>query len=315
MTLGLRYQPRREQRELTGALEDAIVAILPVARLRRAWHESDDAWLALEQLGLFDLTVDEALGGSGLGATEEVLIAMMLGRQLAAPAVFATLGAAHIRHDSGRPIRVAAAFGNDRPFLIEQPGSAAVLVRRPDAADLGAIIAGVPIDPNLWAAALARIEAPAEPVVSADVSCLIRLRLLDAAALAGIAAAALDKAVDHAKFREQFGRAIGSFQAVKHHCANMAIAARSAHDLTTFAAVAIDEGRRDAAMYVDCAFLIAASAAIDNAAINVQIHGGIGFSDEAEPHFYLKRARLLTAIGGGLEAANERISMLRTAKR
>jgi alkylation response protein AidB-like acyl-CoA dehydrogenase len=75
-----------------------------------------------------------------------------------------------------------------------------------------------------------------------------------------------------------------------------------------FAAVAVDDGRSDAALQVECALWVAGSAALDNAGKNIQIHGGIGFSDEADPHLCLKRARLSVAIAGGLEAANRRIS-------
>jgi alkylation response protein AidB-like acyl-CoA dehydrogenase len=135
--------------------------------------------------------------------------------------------------------------------------------------------------------------------------------LIDAAALAGIAGAALEMAVAYAGTREQFGRPIGSFQAVKHHCANMAIAARCARDQTSFASVALDDGRADAHLQVECAFFVAGMAALENSGKNIQIHGGMGFSDEADPHLFLKRARLQIAIGGGLEAANGRIANIR----
>ncbi|WP_331274484.1 acyl-CoA dehydrogenase family protein [Sphingobium sp. JAI105] len=112
---------------------------------------------------------------------------------------------------------------------------------------------------------------------------------------------------------EQFGRPIGSFQAVKHHCANMAVAARNAIDLVTYAAVAADQARPDAAFLANSAFIIAAQGAIDNAGRNIQIHGGIGFSDEADAHLFLKRGQLLATIGGGVEAALERIAIVAAA--
>jgi alkylation response protein AidB-like acyl-CoA dehydrogenase len=140
---------------------------------------------------------------------------------------------------------------------------------------------------------------------------VLRLRLIDAASLAGAAQAALDMSVAYAQSREQFGRPIGSFQAIKHHCANMAIAARCARDLTTFAALAIDEGREDAAFQVESAVYVSGTAALENAGKNIQIHGGLGFSDEADPHLLLKRTRLQLAIAGGLEAANERVANTR----
>mgnify|MGYP002652792017 CR=1 FL=1 len=88
----------------------------------------------------------------------------------------------------------------------------------------------------------------------------------------------------------------------------MAIAARCARDQVSFAAVAFDEARDDAALQVESALFVAGTAAIDNAGKNIQIHGGIGFSDEADPHLLLKRAQVYVAVAGGLEAANERIA-------
>ncbi|QIB66846.1 acyl-CoA dehydrogenase family protein [Kineobactrum salinum] len=134
-----------------------------------------------------------------------------------------------------------------------------------------------------------------------------RMTLIDAAALAGIAQRGLEMAVDYAKLREQFGRPIGSFQAIKHHCATMAISAQRSRDQVLFAATAIDEGREDAMLQTDCALLVAARAATANAALNIQIHGGIGFSAEADPHLLVKRTQALIAITGGLEAVNRRI--------
>ena len=167
------------------------------------------------------------------------------------------------------------------------------------------------IDNELWLAGLREGTVCGEAVARFENSQLLRLRLIDAAALAGMAAAALDMAVGYAGIREQFGRPIGTFQAVKHHCANMAIAARCARDQTTFAAVALDEGREDAALQVECALSVAGTAALDNAGKNIQIHGGIGFSDEADPHLFLKRARLQLAIAGGLDATHERIANMK----
>jgi alkylation response protein AidB-like acyl-CoA dehydrogenase len=108
--------------------------------------------------------------------------------------------------------------------------------------------------------------------------------------------------------REQFGRAIGSFQAVKHHCANMALAARCACDQVGFAAIAVDDDRDDAALQVESALFVAGSAAIENSGKNIQVHGGIGFSEEAAPHRLLKRARVLVQLAGGLEAALSRVT-------
>ena len=198
----------------------------------------------------------------------------------------------------------------DRTVVVEDGAADFVLVRGPTAAGIYATdsAASRPLDRRLWLADLSECDLFGEPLARFDDSQLLRLRLIDAAALSGIAAAALDMGVSYAGTREQFGRAIGSFQAVKHHCANMAISASCARDQVSFAAVAVDDRRADAALQVECALWIAGSAALENAAKNIQIHGGIGFSDEADPHLLLKRAQLLITLAGGLEAANRRIA-------
>jgi alkylation response protein AidB-like acyl-CoA dehydrogenase len=170
------------------------------------------------------------------------------------------------------------------------------------------------LDEKLWSSRLLELEQAhlGQPLAEASARELLRLRLIDAAALAGIASAALEMAVAYAGLREQFGRPIGSFQAVKHHCANMALGARCASDQVSFAAVALDHERADAALQIESAFYVAGAAAIKNCGTNIQVHGGIGFSDEADPHHLLKRAHVLLAIGGGLEAALARIADLPT---
>jgi alkylation response protein AidB-like acyl-CoA dehydrogenase len=226
-------------------------------------------------------------------------------------AAHAAIGAPGLGAPGLQGRRIAAGFRRGaRTVVVQDDAADLVLVREPDAAGVYATgsAAARPIDGRLWLARLSEYTSLKDPVARFDASGLLRLRLLDAAALAGIAGAALAMGVAYAGTREQFGRPIGSFQAIKHHCANMAISASCARDQVSFAAVAVDDGRSDAALQVECAVWVAGSAALDNAGKNIQIHGGIGFSDEADPHLCLKRARLLIAIAGGLEAANRRIA-------
>jgi len=309
----IRYHPSADQLALASTIEESLVPLLPISRLHVSPTETAQTWSSLTDIGIFAITANEEAGGSGLGAVEEALIAMVLGRQLVAPSILATMGAAHAaagaREVQGR--RITASFRRGaRTVVVAEVGADFVLVREPDAAGVYATTcaASRPIDSRLWLADLSEYASLGEPVARFDASHLLRLRLIDAAALAGVAGAALDMGVDYARTREQFGRPIGSFQAVKHHCANMAISANCARDQVSFAAVAVDDGRSDAALQVDCALWVAGSAALDNAGKNIQIHGGIGFSDEADPHLCLKRARLLIAIAGGLEDANRRIA-------
>jgi alkylation response protein AidB-like acyl-CoA dehydrogenase len=311
----IQYHPSAEQLALANTIEESLAELLPLARIHRAPEEDSDIWRQLEEIGIFAIGLPEAEGGSGLGAAEEALIAMALGRCLAAPAVFATIGAAHAlrsqRTPPGRDTRISSGYRRgDKVVLVSEPSAQRVLVRSSRSAALfdSPQVAGTPIDRRYWLGDLREASALGEPLADFDDAGLLRLRLLDAAALAGIAQRALEMGVAYAGTREQFGRPIGSFQAVKHHCANMAMSARCARDQTAFAAVAIDQGRNDAVFQVESALFVAGAAALENAGKNIQIHGGLGFSDEADPHLLIKRAQLLLAVAGGLEAANDRIA-------
>ena len=306
-----RYHPNADQLALAAAMDDTIAELLPISRLHTASDESADTWSHLDQAGVFGICLGEDAGGSGLGAAEEALIAIGLGRRLASPAVLATLGAVHGGAAGLAGRRVAAAYrSGGRIVVVQSPGADLLLLRSDDEASLHAFDGAQPqaLENRLWLADLGVLDHVGEPLARFDQKALLRLRLLDAAMLAGIAEAALQMGVDYAGLREQFGRPIGSQQAIKHHCANMAIAARCARDQVSFAAVALDEARDDAALQVESALFVAGTAAIDNAGKNIQIHGGIGFSDEADPHLLLKRAQVYVAVAGGLEATNERIA-------
>jgi alkylation response protein AidB-like acyl-CoA dehydrogenase len=313
MECATRYHPTQDQLTLATQITDAFDKFLPLARLHVSWSETDAAWHALNDLGVFRATVSEAQGGSGLGATEEVLITMGLGRQLVSPSVVATLQAVHAPGVAARleeivAGRVLAGYRRQgRAVQVEEPGAHFLLLREP----AGTLLvehagAGTPIDRTLWLTDLRQAGVGAD-VARFDERGLLRVRLIDAAMLVGVAETALAMAVTYAGIRQQFGHPIGGFQAVKHHCANMAVAARRARDQTCFAAVALDADRRDAALQVECALLTASTAALENAAVNIQIHGGIGFSDEADPHLVLKRAQIYVTLSGGVEAASDRI--------
>lgn len=311
----MRYHPDADQHALASAFGETVAALLPVTRLRETRRESAETIAGLREAGLFGLAVDEAHGGSALGATEEALILYEVGRHLPAPEIVATLGAGPAMAAAGftdeMAPRVAAAYRHDGRTIIVDGGEAAyVFVRDGDDATVHAVSDAKIIDQGSFLSTLGEARTLGAQVAAIGNSGMLRLRLIDAAVLAGIADGALALAVDYARIREQFGRPIGTFQAIKHRAADMAIAARCARDQVNYAAVALDDGRDDAALQIESALLVAGQAALDNAGACIQIHGGIGFSDEADPHLYLKRAQTFLAIAGGLEAAAERIAAI-----
>ena len=119
-----------------------------------------------------------------------------------------------------------------------------------------------------------------------------------AAMLVGLAEAALDLIVEYAKIRETFGRKIGCWQAVRHPCADMAVRVEAARSQLWYAAAAMKEARGDAAAHLDAAKHLANQAAVANADACIQLHGGIGVTDEHDAHLLLKHALLLSRLFG-----------------
>ena len=122
---------------------------------------------------------------------------------------------------------------------------------------------------------------------------------LAAAEAAGVARWALTTAVDHAKVREQFGRTIGSFQAVKHLCAEMLERSESATAVAWDAAGAYDESPEQLGFAAAVAGSVALDAAVENAKDCIQVLGGIGFTWEHDAHLYLRRALATRQLLGG----------------
>ena len=112
-----------------------------------------------------------------------------------------------------------------------------------------------------------------------------------AAEQVGGAQRCLDMAVAYAKVRHQFGRAIGSFQAVKHMCADMLLEVESARSAAYYAAWAAADGAADLPLVASLAKARCSEAYFQVAASNIQVHGGIGFTWEHDAHLYYRRAK------------------------
>ena len=141
--------------------------------------------------------------------------------------------------------------------------------------------------------------------------------MLTAALQVGLASRLTDLAVEYAKQREQFGKPIGSFQAVKHMCADMFVRAELARAALHFAAVTLDDAKaRDANVRhtqraVAGAKLLADEAATTNGRACIQVHGGMGFTWEVPVHFFVKRAWLhATEFGTADEHAEDLAALL-----
>ncbi|MEZ4375766.1 MAG: acyl-CoA dehydrogenase family protein [Polyangiaceae bacterium] len=126
----------------------------------------------------------------------------------------------------------------------------------------------------------------------------------------GLAEACLEMAVDYAKTRTQFERPIGSFQAIKHKCADMLLKVESARSAAYYAAWALSVDAPDVSELAHLAAAYCGEAAFECAAENIQVHGGIGFSWEHDAHLYFKRARASERLFGAPALHREAVAQL-----
>jgi len=154
-------------------------------------------------------------------------------------------------------------------------------------------------------------DAPGEPLAGDATAALRRLRDRACAGLAlelvGVGQRALEMAVAYANERTQFGRPIGSFQAIKHKCVDMMVAVETARSLAYYAAWAVAEDAADAGRAAAMAKAYAGDMAKTVTSEAIQVHGGIGFTWEHDLHLYYRRALAADAAFGAAPAHRETI--------
>ena len=291
-------------------------------------------WQNLVELGWLGLHIDEEHGGSGYGLPELVVVIEELGRAVApGPFVPTVIASAVIAKDGTADQKsrllpglidgtVTAAIGLDSQVRVSDglaDGDAGIVL----GAGLGELLViaagddvlllergrdGVSVDvpDNLdptrrsGRVRLQNVSVTADDIVpGARESTLARARTLLAAEAVGGASDCVDAAVAYAKVREQFGRTIATFQAVKHHCANMLVAAESATAAVWDASRAASEDEQQFRLIAAAAATLAFPAYARNAELNIQVHGGIGFTWEHDAHLHLRRALVIAALLGG----------------
>jgi alkylation response protein AidB-like acyl-CoA dehydrogenase len=307
------FLPTDEQRDLQQGVRDVLAGRFPLDRLPSGFDGA--LWHDLTETGVFHLRLPEADGGLGLGLVEAALVFEELGRACVPGPLVATHLTAGI---ADGPVTLADT--TTTPLLVSHlEVSRSVLVLDGDgariadaAAAVGAAVAQ-PVDPLT---PLHELAQPPDGDAVADTATAARWRregaVLTAALQVGLAARLTELAVDYAKQREQFGRTIGSFQAVKHICADMLVRTELARASLHAAAVTCDEPSvGDPARAVAGAKLLADEAATTNGRSCVQVHGGMGFTWEVPVHFFLKRAWVhATEFGTADEHAEDLAELL-----
>jgi hypothetical protein len=303
------------------------------ALLEAAAEPRPTFWPEMAELGWLGVHLPEEHGGAGASISELAVILEEIGRQVAPGPFLPTVLASAVIARCGTPEQQArylpsladgtrtAALGLGGSLALEggRLGGDGGIVLGGRAAELLVLRAGddlviVPspvdgltlggtkdIDPSRRSATATVSSVPldAADVLTGAVPVARALaRTLGAAEAAGVLTACTDAAVAYAQERVQFGRTIGTFQAVKHHCADMLVAAELATatvwDAARAAADSLDEFELAAAMAAHLAF----APAVHNAQMNIQVHGGIGFTWEHDAHLFLRRALSLNAVLG-----------------
>jgi alkylation response protein AidB-like acyl-CoA dehydrogenase len=279
-----------------------------------------DLWADLGSMGVFSLRVPEADGGVGLGWAEAAIVFEELGRAAVPGPLLATHLAAGIVDGAATGEAVVGVLDAAAvpPVALEHPGGLdAVLVVGDDGVALAEPPAGArpvdrPLDPLTPVAALEALPEGA-PLGGADLAVRTRrtAALLAAAQQVGLGQAAVDLGAAYARERTQFGRPIGSFQAVKHLLADAHVDIDVARAAVHAAAVELDEAGGDLGVPartcgIDAARVVASRAAARATAACVQVHGGMGYTWEVDAHLLLKRVAVLDAgLGTSPEAALE----------
>ncbi|MHB8242279.1 MAG: acyl-CoA dehydrogenase family protein [Solirubrobacteraceae bacterium] len=284
-----------------------------------AGRMDSELWRELGELGWPGIAVAEEHGGQGLGCIELSILCEELGRSLApVPFLASAMAATVIEHGgsaeqrerwlpglaSGETIGALGAAvdgtaelvigGADAQVLvlIEDDGSARVLSA--DEAEVSPLAA---IDPTRSAARVSAGDAGEE--LADGCAGLGRALVAVSSELVGVCDRALEMTVAYVKERKQFGVPVGSYQAVSHRCAQMLLETEKARSTSAFAAWTADADPERLAEAAAMAKAAASEAGREVTAGAIQMHGGIGFTWEADVHWLYKRAQIDAVLLGG----------------
>ncbi|MEV0298141.1 acyl-CoA dehydrogenase family protein [Nocardia sp. NPDC050710] len=322
-------------------------SVRPIETMRAGatsfWHVY---WPALTDLGIFRVAVAEDAGGAGGTVADLAVLVEQAAHDLVGGPVLSTAVANLVTAgvlDEDMPCGIAldfvvesdvsvpsasenvlltgvwesvlgAAQGTSVLLPVRTPEGPRWCLLPPDAAGLR--IEELPsADPSTPLARVHCAEAPvpADRIFTAPHAVEDLIAALVAAELAGLAGWCLETAVEYAKVREQFGRKIGSFQAVKHICAWMLCRTELIRAVAADAAAAVDEGGAELPIAAAIAAAVALDAAVETAKDCIQVLGGIGFTWEHDAHFYLRRATVLRQLLGGSARWRARVTELTRA--
>jgi acyl-CoA dehydrogenase len=340
-----------EQRALQATVRDFLADRFPMTAVRAVYDDPDgdadppELWRAVGEQGWLAVTVPEEHDGLGLGLLDAAVLARCWGEGCVPGPLLPTLvGAEAIRRGGSDGLRkqwlprvaagevkLATGTGGGLHFSdgrlsgtvrgVEHAGVADALVLQADSRlwfvprDAATVESQLPLDRSTRLATVTVSDVPAEPLDAGASDITEWAAALYANDLAGVARSALDKTVDYVKTREQFGKPVGSFQALKHALADLHVATTMAGHAGWYAAHALDAGLPDASLAASVAKSKCGDTARDVTAASIQFHGGIGYTWEHDAHFFFKRAERERHQFGDSSWHRERIARLAVDRR
>lgn len=325
----MRLEPGDDQRALADTVRDVLADLVtPEARRERRDGAAVDrsVWRTLGELGVFSILVPESDGGLGLGLVEVCLMLEEVGRSgLSAPVLEASTVVAPLlaRLDDDRRELLDEVLAGEvvstvalspRGGLAGDASDAMVIASLGDTVHLDraeafAVRPQRSLDDSRHACVVEVVDARAVPLQPEELARLgSEVLVANAALLVGISSALLDASVAYALERHQFGRPIGSFQALKHRLADAHVELEAGRAAVWSAAIELDECVGDAAAiaaHVAAAVAGRAAELVNDSAL--QVHGGIGYTWEHELQTWLKQGLVVGRRLGG-PAHHERLA-------
>jgi len=303
--------------ELGASLRSWAASISPLEAVRAAETDPaarfDDVWSALTSMAVPTIGLPEAIGGGG-GSVLDAAVALeacayaLVPGHLLSTAIAAALLPSDLAAGIGSGARVAVGVGD---VVLHAPGADLFLLPVDGGFE---VTADASVTPGAQVLDLTRrvgtvTHAAGRPVPGLTAELLRRtLITLAAAEAAGVARWCLATAVAYAKVREQFGAKIGSFQAIKHLCAQM-LETTSSIEAVAWDVASVAFGHDSQWGFAcDVAATVAFDGAVRVAQDCIQVLGGIGYTFEHDAHLYLRRAHSLRALVGSSDAAAARLA-------
>jgi alkylation response protein AidB-like acyl-CoA dehydrogenase len=321
-----------DQQAIKRTAKDFLAARFTPERVRElaeSGRYDDAAWSEMCELGWPGIFIEGRHGGQELGIVELAILMEELGYSLA-PVPFLSNAAAGLALQlagtdeqrerwlpgiaSGKARGTVGLAQNDEAKLVPDADTAEVIVLlHPDGGTVveAAVAEIEPLETIDATRRFARVRADGGEALAGNAAgALDRIAVAVASELTGVAQRALEMAVEYARDRKQFGRPIGSYQAVSHRCAQMLLETESARSGTLYAAWTADAEPETLPLASAMAKSYASDAGWQVTASALQVHGGIGFTWEHDLHFFLKRAKADGQLYGSARWHRERVAEL-----